>query len=101
MSTNSSTAISRAIEVHQAANSAWCSQTEDARNSDVDPLFDELNSAEQELVIAPTATDAELVKKLRYLFAAATNDRGRVVADFDSVLAALSFHFADSATAQA
>jgi hypothetical protein len=92
----SPTTLSRAIEVHQAAKSAWHSQTEDARNSAVDPLFDELTDAEQELVIAPTATDAELVQKLRYLFAAATNDRGRVVEDFDSVLAALDFHFADS-----
>jgi hypothetical protein len=101
MSTNSPTTLSRAIEVHQAAKSAWHSQTEDARNSAIDPLFDELNDAEQELVNAPTSTDAELIQKLRYLFAAATNDRGRVVADFDSVLAALGFHFADSATAQA
>jgi len=92
----SPTNLSRAIEFHQAAKSAWHAQSEDARNSDDDPLFDELNDAEQELVNAPTSTDAELVQKLRYLFAAATNDRGRVVEDFDSVLAALDFHFADS-----
>jgi hypothetical protein len=96
MSTSSATTLFRAIEVHQAAKSAWHSQTEDARNSAVDPLFDELNDAEQELVNAPTSTDAEVVQKLRYLFAAATNDRGKVVEDFDSVLAALDFHFADS-----
>jgi hypothetical protein len=101
MSTSSPTTLSRAIEVHQAAKSAWHSQTEHARNADDDPLFDELNDAEQELVTAPTSTDAELVQKLRYLFAAATNDRGRAVDDFDSVLAALDFHFADGITAQA
>jgi hypothetical protein len=101
MSTSSPTTISHAIETHRATKVAWYSQSEDARNSDDDPLFDELNDAEQELVNAPTSTDAELIQKLRYLFAAATNDRGRVVADFDSVLAALGFHFADSATAQA
>ena len=104
MSTHSPTTISSAIENHRAAKAAWYAQPEDVRNSNDDPAFDALCDAEHDLATTPTATDAEFIQKLRYLFAAETDDNGKVVAggDFDFVLEALDFHFnPDSATASA
>ena len=104
MPIDQSSPLSLAIAKHTAAKAAWYGQSEAARNSDDDPLFGDLCAAEDELVATPIASDAEFVRKLAYLFSAATVDGdGKAVgSDFDEVIAAVKFHFSpDSETASA
>lgn len=101
MSTLSPTTLSLAIETHHAAKAAWYAQTEDERNCAIDPLFDKLNDAEHDLATTPTASDAEFIQKLAYLFADVTDNNGEVVVDgdFGPVLAAMDLRFnPDTAT---
>jgi hypothetical protein len=100
MSTSPFSPLSLAIETHRAAKAAWYAQSEAARNSAIDPLFDKLSAAEDDLAATPTVNAAELVEKLRYLFGDAVEGAKDVdCGDIGSVFAALSFHFADSAVA--
>ncbi len=85
-SASDATTLSHAIEAHQVAKRAWYAQSEAARNADDDPLFDALLTTERDLVSAPTASDAEFVRKLAYL-------HGDAGGDFGTVIDAVKFHF--------
>jgi len=104
MSTSSPTTLSLAIERYEAAKIAWHSQSDAERDRNDDPAFDAMCDAEHDLATTATATDGELVQKMRYLLTNAVEVYGAVGArdDFGSILAAMDFHFSpDSATGQA